>query len=186
MKAIAAAFLLLTIVPTANGEEPLFGEDGYKAPIVAAREHPFYSTFEARAVVSAAVLAIVLLVVIVHYESLVTMTAMMKRLRQKRLRAAFVLLILGVLAAHTIAMWLFAIGYYVLIDEFGILYGLPQPTLLECMYYSATVYSTLGFGDLVPVGPIQLLTGVESVTGLVLITWSASFTFLEMQKGWRT
>ena len=47
------------------------------------------------------------------------------------------------------------------------------------------VYTTLGFGDLVPLGPIRHMTGSESVAGLVLITWSASFTFLEMQRFWK-
>jgi hypothetical protein len=28
------------------------------------------------------------------------------------------------------------------------------------------------------------LTGVEALTGLILITWSASFLFIEMQKYW--
>jgi hypothetical protein len=56
--------------------------------------------------------------------------------------------------------------------------------LLDQVYYSAVVYTTLGFGDVVPGGAIRFLTGVESVTGLVLITWSASFTFLEMQRYW--
>ena len=60
-----------------------------------------------------------------------------------------------------------------------------QPmTLFDYMYFSSTVYSTLGFGDIVPVGEIRALTGIEAVSGLVLITWSASFTFLEMQRHW--
>jgi hypothetical protein len=37
---------------------------------------------------------------------------------------------------------------------------------------------------MVPVGPIRFLTGMEAVVGLTLITWSASFTFLKMQKYW--
>jgi hypothetical protein len=28
------------------------------------------------------------------------------------------------------------------------------------------------------------LTGIESLTGLVLITWTASFLFVEMQRFW--
>jgi len=29
------------------------------------------------------------------------------------------------------------------------------------------------------------LAGIEGVTGLLLITWSASFTYLEMVRYWR-
>ena len=52
-------------------------------------------------------------------------------------------------------------------------------------YYSAVLYTTLGFGDIIPLGPAKILTGIESLIGLGFITWSASFTFLEMQRYWR-
>ena len=52
-------------------------------------------------------------------------------------------------------------------------------------YYSAVVYTTLGFGDIIPIGPTKILTGFEALIGLGFITWSASFTFLEMQRYWR-
>jgi hypothetical protein len=48
-----------------------------------------------------------------------------------------------------------------------------------------TTYTTLGFGDIVPVGPVRFLTSVEALTGFVLITWSASFTYLEMNRFWK-
>jgi len=34
-------------------------------------------------------------------------------------------------------------------------------------------------------GHIKFLTGLQALTGLVLITWTASFLFLEMQKYWK-
>jgi hypothetical protein len=37
-------------------------------------------------------------------------------------------------------------------------------------------YSSLGYGDHGPVGHAHLLTGVETLNGLLLIGWSASFT----------
>jgi hypothetical protein len=45
-------------------------------------------------------------------------------------------------------------------------------------------YTTLGIGDIEPIGEIRFLAGVEAVTGLVLITWTASFMFVQMQKFW--
>jgi len=47
------------------------------------------------------------------------------------------------------------------------------------------VFTTLGFGDVIPYGAIRFMTGMEALTGLVLITWSASFAFIEMQRHWR-
>ena len=57
-------------------------------------------------------------------------------------------------------------------------------SLLDCAYFSFTTYTTLGFGDIQPVAGVRYLTGIESLTGLLLITWSASFLYLEMQRYW--
>ena len=54
----------------------------------------------------------------------------------------------------------------------------PRPSLIAC-------HTTIGFGDISPVGDIKYLTGLQALTGLVLITWTASFLFLEMQKYWK-
>jgi hypothetical protein len=50
---------------------------------------------------------------------------------------------------------------------------------------SFVTYTTVGYGDLVAGGYLRYLTGVEALTGLILITWSASFLFIEMGKYWR-
>jgi hypothetical protein len=46
-------------------------------------------------------------------------------------------------------------------------------------------FTTVGAGAVHLSGPIRFLNGTEALTGLVLITWSASFTFLEMTRFWR-
>ena len=60
-----------------------------------------------------------------------------------------------------------------------------QHGILDSVYYSFTSYTTLGFGDIEPSGAIRFVTGMESLTGLVLITWTASFIFIEMERYWR-
>jgi len=71
-------------------------------------------------------------------------------------------------------------------EGWGELTGNFNGSLLDCVYFSSTVFSTVGFGDIVPMGDLRFLTGIESLTGLVLITWSASFLFFEMQRYWIT
>jgi hypothetical protein len=56
---------------------------------------------------------------------------------------------------------------------------------LDSIYFSAVCYTTLGLGDIIPAGAIRFLVGTETLTGFVLITWSASFTFVEMERFWR-
>ena len=58
--------------------------------------------------------------------------------------------------------------------------------MLDCAYFSFTTFTTLGYGDIEAVGQLRHLTGIEVLAGLMLITWSASFLFLEMQRYWPT
>jgi hypothetical protein len=55
---------------------------------------------------------------------------------------------------------------------------------VDAVYFSGAVYTSLGFGDIVPTGPGRMLAVSESVVGLVLIAWTASFTYFLMQKYW--
>ena len=55
---------------------------------------------------------------------------------------------------------------------------------VEFFYFSIASYTTLGLGDIVPHGHLRILAGIESLHGLMLITWSASFTYLVMEKFW--
>ncbi len=134
-----------------------------------------------------ATLLVIILVVLTHYEGLRFFTNWMANTRL-RPRLRIVLMIYGLLLLHTLEIWLFGIGYWVLTNDmgYGLVVGLTDTSLLvDYVYFSATVYSTLGFGDLLPTGPLRFMVGVESVTGLLLITWSASFTYLEMIQYWR-
>lgn len=133
-------------------------------------------------------LATILLIglcVVVHYEGLRFLS---DRLPVPRVhhRRRIVLLITSLLLLHIIEIWIFGIGYFVLLqfDGFGSLMGQPVTSIVDFVYYSAAVYTTVGFGDIYPVGAIRTMTGMEAVTGLTIITWSASYTFLEMLKTW--
>jgi hypothetical protein len=136
--------------------------------------------------------AIVITTVAVHYEGLSGLSHWLLRDPfAPRIRIAA--LILGQVVLHMIEIWIFAVGYFLLCQklQFGSLIQMSYPghelTALvfgDYIYFSAVVYSTLGFGDIAPIGPVRFLTGTEGVMGLVLITWSASFTFMEMQRHW--
>jgi hypothetical protein len=129
---------------------------------------------------------VVALVVIVHYEFLYRITLLIPKMTIKH-RLRIVAGVVGALIAHTIEIWIFGIAYYFMhhTDNWGELTGNFNGSLMDCVYYSFTVFSTVGFGDIVPIGNLRYLTGIESLTGLVLITWSASFLYLEMQKHWK-
>jgi hypothetical protein len=130
---------------------------------------------------------VVALVVIIHYEFLFQFTRAMPRLRIRH-RFRIVLGVISALCAHALEVWIFAASYYLMhhSQQFGHLQGNFEGTFNDCVYFSFTTYTTLGTGDIEPIGPIRYLTGIESLTGLVLITWTASFLYLEMIRFWDT
>ena len=66
----------------------------------------------------------------------------------------------------------------------GTFNGVNAASMLNCFYFSAETFSSLGFGDLAPSGPIRLLAGVEALNGLLLIGWKASCIYLSMERFW--
>jgi hypothetical protein len=125
---------------------------------------------------------VVAIAVVIHYEILFQLTNLMPKLTMRH-RFRIVLGVLGALVAHVIEIWLFAAVYYLMhhAEGWGELSGAFSGSLMDCVYFS---FTTLGFGDIAPVGDIRYLTGTESLTGLVLITWTASFLYVEMRKFW--
>lgn len=128
---------------------------------------------------------VVAIAVIIHYEFLYRTTTYIPKMKIKhRFRILFG--IYAALIAHAIEIWLFALAYYFMIHSkgWGELHGNISGHLLDCVYFSFTTFTTLGFGDIEPLGNLRFLTGVEALTGLVLITWTASFLYYEMQRYW--
>ena len=130
-------------------------------------------------------LLVITTAVIIHYEFLYRFTLLMPRLNVRH-RFRIVFGVFGALTAHAIEVWIFALSFYWMhkTDGWGTLDGNFGGSLLDCVYFSFTTYTTLGFGDVVPHGDLRYLTGLESLTGLLLITWTASFLYLEMARYW--
>ena len=122
---------------------------------------------------------------VLHYEVLSLSNRYLPALSRRR-RPRVLILIGAVLLAHFAEIWLFGGGYYLLAGDarFGRVAGLESAALPEFVYFSAMTYTTVGFGDVVPLGAIRFMAGVEALTGLVMITWSASYTFFEIQRDW--
>lgn len=128
---------------------------------------------------------LVLICVVMHYESL-HYWPKIESFLSKRPRGRILRLVLVLILLHSLEMIIFGIGYWSLQqpDSFTYLTGNVPLGLADCIYYAASVYTTVGFGDIVPHGPMRFLTGLEGLVGFLLITWSASYTFLEMQRFW--
>ncbi len=128
---------------------------------------------------------LVVICTIIHYEVLYSMSNRLARMVGKG-RKRVLLSVLGAIVAHQLQIIVFSLGYYLLLGfgRYGSLEGEFSRSLLDTSYYSFVVYTSLGFGDITPVGPIRFMTNLETVTGLVMIAWTASFLFMQMQKYW--
>lgn len=131
------------------------------------------------------IIVTVAVVVLLHYECLYWLTVLMPKLRI-RYRFRLVLGVFGALFAHVMEMLIFGYAYFMMhqAEGMGYLEGRFVISQADCIYFSFSTYTTLGYGDIEPFGGIRYLAGIESLSGLLLITWTASFLFIEMQRYW--
>ena len=123
---------------------------------------------------------------ILHYEVLRPLNTRLPTLSVPD-RSKLVVVILAAFVAHAMEMAFYGATLYMLVQWLGVgsLTGSTSFSLANCLYFSAETYTSLGFGDLTPIGPVRLLAGVEALNGLLLIGWSASFTYISMERFWR-
>ena len=145
-----------------------------------------YSNWSANVLVALATLITVAVAVLAHYEGLGWMASRLTSLHSRR-RRKVLFGVYGILALHVAEIWMFGGTYWLLLHlaSSGSISGMEQAPFLDAVYLSAVTFTTVGFGDVAPVGPIRFLAGTEALTGFILITWSASFLYLEMQQFWR-
>ena len=106
-----------------------------------------------------------------------------------RLKVAFG--VIWTLVAHVLEIWLFGLGYYLVVrfDSNNKLINLDNHVthdFFDSIYFSFISYTSLGYGDVTPKGPVQFMAGTEALVGLVFIAWTASFLYIEMQKHWES
>jgi hypothetical protein len=125
--------------------------------------------------------------VLLHYEGLVLTARGLGRLGgNKRIRVLYA--IGSLIALHVVEIWVFASALWVLltVPGAGNIAGHAPAHFFDLVYFSAVTFTTVGYGDMSPLGEIRFLCGTEALTGFVLIAWSASFTYLEMERYWRS
>ena len=128
---------------------------------------------------------LVVLSTFTHYEVLRLLSVYVPRIRV-RPRARLLAVIIGTFFGHMLEITFYALAYYFLKDRFDVGYfgGHFADRFSSYLYFSAETYTTIGLGDIYPLGSLRMITGIEALSGLLLIGWSASFTYLAMQKFW--
>jgi len=73
------------------------------------------------------------------------------------------------IAALTCVAGAFAVGYWVLAGDGYLVFSFDTaetPDFFDALYFSVVTISSLGYGDIRPIGPARLLVGLEVMTGL--------------------
>ncbi len=132
---------------------------------------------------SAISVGLILFCVAVFYEIMAHVWLLLPRL-EGRPRTQILFTVMASFIGHTIAVWAFGIVYYMLANHFGFgaLTGEIDHELIDYVYFSSVSYSSLGLGDVYPTGGLQLLVGVEAITGLILIGWTITFTYIVTER----
>ena len=110
---------------------------------------------------------LVLVCVAIYYEALRLISAKVADIPvAPRLRLLVV--IVGVFVAHTLEVWLFALGYFIMDGRFGAgsFGGEFAFEFSDYLYFSSVTYTSLGIGDVYPLGGMRLIAGVEALCGL--------------------
>ncbi len=129
---------------------------------------------------------LVIATTVLHYEVLRFINVWLPSLLVPK-RARLVVVILVAFVAHAAEIAVYGVTLYGLVAWAGVgaLHGSTEFSLMGCIYFAAEAYTSLGLGDVTPVGPIRLLASVAALNGLLLIGWSASFTYISMERFWR-
>jgi hypothetical protein len=135
--------------------------------------------------------AIILTIVVVftttafHYEAIRWLDRL-ARLPRYRYRPVVVGTFAGLITIHVAEILLYA-GVYALAAGplgLGMFRGERQMTPFDFFYYAAETYSSLGYGDIYPVGAIRLIASISPLNGMLLLAWSGAFLFSRVEN-WR-
>jgi hypothetical protein len=131
-------------------------------------------------------LALVVATCFVHYEGLGLLSRALGGWTEVPGRRKVFVSILCIFAIHLVEIGLYAVAHWgaVAVLEIGEFAGHRPIDAAGYFYFSAEAFTTLGLGDVFPLGELRLLTGIESLNGLLLIGWSISYTFYAMQRYW--
>lgn len=119
----------------------------------------------------------ILVSVSLHYYVLNRLNAVIDK-RSKTQQWMVLLMVVIILVTHFLEVMAFSSVYWLFASHFAI------STFEEAVFLSFLSYSTLGFVDFELSDYYRLILGVEALCGLLLIAWSASFTFIAMHRLW--
>lgn len=136
---------------------------------------------------TAATISVLILVgsAILHYQAMMLTRGALSGSGLHR-HAGALLGMIAVLLAQLLSVLIYAVAYLAL-EQIGMgsLDGELEGGFIDYFYFSLMSYTTLGVGDVYPVGGFRVISGIEALNGFALIGWTASFAYTLMKNGWK-
>ena len=128
---------------------------------------------------------LVTITLVFHYRVLLWLGLNTPRMRLPT-QTQVLVIVLVLFLTHVVEIGFYALVYGLSVSllDLGVFAGAPLDNAMNYLYYSGVIFTTLGLGDIQPEGHIRFITAIEALNGFLLITWSASFTFLAMGRLW--
>jgi hypothetical protein len=131
--------------------------------------------------------ALIVATSVIHFEILAGVTELHRRNALSK-RVEVVASLISAFLGHLIGIGMYAATFAWLHHhpEFGELAGRLSHSPTDFFYFSVSCYTTLGFGDVYATEDMRIISGVEGLNGLVLIAWSAAFTYRSIDQAWNS
>jgi hypothetical protein len=122
--------------------------------------------------------ATVFLCFLLHFEALRLLTGATVR-SPSRPRVVLAIAMAGLVSVHIAEIALFAVAFYASVRLFGLGSFVESRSMMpvDYFYYAAETYSSLGYGDIYPLGDVRLLASITPLVGILLLGWSGAFLF---------
>lgn len=123
----------------------------------------------------------VALTVVVHFFGILSLLFFLRH-RGARFRtheslagqgALVLVIVFGLVALHTVEIWLYAALFHVLGE---------LPDFEAALYFSTVTFASLGYGDIVLGPDWRMVAAIESANGLILFGWSTAFLMSVMAR----
>ena len=128
---------------------------------------------------------LIALTIFIHYQTLRMSASGAIEWNLKPRRRLWMMLSASIVS-HLVHVALYAAAFLLLefTFEVGSIEGPDGGAINDAFYFAIVSYTTLGIGDIYPAGQARLLSGVAALNGLVMVTWTASMTYLIMERYW--
>lgn len=124
------------------------------------------------------------LTIVLHFWALRILTTLMPEDADHNHFVRSILILGCIFFLHFFEILYYSASYYIAIEYFDIGHFTKEFVHIsrDYLYFSLVTYTTLGLSEFNPVGHLKVMTGIQSLTGFIMLTWSATFFYNLMNR----